>query len=211
MSENQLNQTYDDRIMKSAEAELVEAFSSNRERLWQTVHIRLDPRLCGRIDPDDVLQEAYMDAVSRLKQFVSQRDSWSLFVWIRVILGQTIINVHRRHFSAKKRDASREVASSPRGHKMSATTASLVEHFVGNLTSPSQAAIRRESVAELEAALNQMKSLDREILTLRHFEDMSNKEAAELLGIDPKAASIRYIRAIERLKKFADATSGISE
>ncbi len=193
-----------DELTKAGQ-ELAAEFSKHRNRLWQTVHIRMDPRLCGRIDPDDVFQGGYVDSVNRIKHYLSQ-DSYSPFVWLRLMVGQTLVNIHRRHFSAQKRNASRE-ASLPmakNGHQLSATTESLVFQFVSGVTSPSQVAIRKEAVAELEQALNSMKPIDREILSLRHFEDLTNKEAAELLSIEPKAASIRYIRAIERLKKFMD-------
>jgi RNA polymerase sigma-70 factor (ECF subfamily) len=184
---------------ESLQKELVEEFSKHRESLWFVIYNRLDHRLCGRIDPDDVLQEAFVDAINRLPQFVAQRRSWSLLVWIRVILKQTLINVHRRHFSAQKRDASKEITRDDRDD--SRKPRPLVETCVGRSSSPSQVAIRRESVSALETALDKMKATDRQILMLRHFEELTNKESASRLEISEKAASVRYIRAIERLKK----------
>ena len=190
--------------LESAQQELVAEFSKHRETLWRVIYGRLDHRLCGRIDPDDVLQEAYVDAFNRLPQFIEQRESWSLLVWVRVILKQTLINVHRRHFSAKKRDASKEVGA--QNGDGADVQRPMAEKCVGRMSTPSQVAIRKESVAELETALDQMKPNDRQILIMRHFDELSNKESASRLGITEKAASIRYIRAIERLKKEMEAT-----
>ena len=196
-----------DESMSDAREQLATDFSAYRQRLWQTVRIRMDPRLCGRVDPDDILQEAYMDAEKRLPHYV-QQDSYSAFVWLRLIVGQTLINVHRRHFSAQKRNAAREINSSSGAGKSTyqctATTESIVVQLTSGITSPSQRAIRKEDALELTKALDAMRTIDREVLILRHFEDLSNKEVAELLGIEPKAASVRYVRAIERLKKFME-------
>ena len=184
---------------------LTEQFTMHRERLWRTVHVRMDRRLYGRVDPDDVLQEAYMDAMKRVGHFAEEL-GYSPFVWLRLVVGQTLINVHRRHIGAQKRDASRE-RSANQGLKfqMSATSQAIAIQLAGNQTSPSQAAIRSEMVEELATALDTLTEIDREILTLRHFEDLSNKEVAELLGIEQKAASIRYVRAIQRLKKCMES------
>jgi len=183
---------------------LTDQFTLHRERLWRTVQVRMDPRLYGRVDPDDVLQEAYIDAMKRVGHFAEEL-SYSPFVWLRLIVGQTLINVHRRHIGAQKRDASKErPANQALRHQVNATSKLIAAQFAGNQTSPSQAAIRHEAVEELTEALDTLAEIDREILTLRHFEDLSNKEVAELLGIEQKAASIRYVRAVQRLKKCMD-------
>lgn len=187
---------------------LTDEFSQHRERLWRTVQVRMDPRLYGRVDPDDVLQEAYMDAMKRVGHFAEEL-SYSPFVWLRLIVGQTLINVHRRHIGAKKRDATREKSRSKGGLRFeySATSQSIALQLAGNQTSPSQAAVRSEMVEDLSSSLESLSEIDREILTLRHFEDLSNKEVAELLGIEQKAASIRYVRAVKRLKSCMEKGS----
>lgn len=180
---------------------LTREFSLHRERLWRTVHTRMDSRLYGRVDPDDVLQEAYLDAMKRVNHFAEEL-TYTPFVWLRLIVGQTLINVHRRHIGAKKRDASMERSvNQALNFQMGATSKAMAIQLAANHTSPSQAAMRSELVESLESALETMTDIDREILTLRHFEDMSNSEVAELLGIEQKAASIRYVRAVQRLKK----------
>lgn len=184
---------------------LAEQFSLHRERLWRAVQVRLDVRLLGRVDPDDVLQEAYLDAEKRLSHFAEEMNC-SAFVWLRLIVGQTLINVHRRHLGAKKRDATRERSASQRlKHGLSATSQRIAFQFAAQQTSPSAAAVRSEMVRELANSMDQLKPIDREILTLRHFEDMTNKEAAELLEITEKNASIRYVRALQRLKSCLES------
>jgi RNA polymerase sigma-70 factor (ECF subfamily) len=173
------------------------------------VHFRLDPRLRGRVDADDILQEAYLNAAQRLEHFLRET-SMSIYVWIRQIVYQTLIDVHRRHVGAKVRDAGREVSLQRAGFP-AATSTSLALQLAGNLTSPSQAAMRAEMIEQLESALQTMNPTDREVLALRHFEELANHEVAEVLGIQPKAASIRYIRALDRLKTILSKLPGFQD
>jgi len=164
------------------------------------VHFRLDPRLRGRVDADDILQEGYLAAVERVQHFKDD-SSTSFFVWLRLVLSQTLIDVHRRHLGTQMRDAAREI--SIHGHRSpQATSVSLAARLLGQFTSPSGAAIRDEMARQLEQAIDAMNPLDREVLALRHFEELTNSEVAEVLEIQPKAASIRYVRAIKRLKEI---------
>jgi RNA polymerase sigma-70 factor (ECF subfamily) len=114
---------------------------------------------------------------------------------------------HRRHLGAKARDAGREI-SLYRGPFPEATTADLAAHLLGKLTSPSHAAMRIEQKIRLQEALNSLEPIDREILAMRHFEQLSNSEAAEALGLDKSTASKRYTRALVRLKEVLQALSG---
>jgi RNA polymerase sigma-70 factor, ECF subfamily len=173
-------------------------FELHRERLHRMVHFRLDPRLQGRVDADDVLQEVFIEAEKRL-QFWSPEQG-PFHVWLRLVVEQTMIDLHRHHLGAKMRNAARE--------RMPAHSQGLSGFFVGKLTSPSAAAMRAELRVQLEQALDSMDEIDREVLVLRHFEELSNKETAEILGIQENAASNRYVRALGRLKgllqKFQD-------
>ena len=180
--------------------QLTQEFTNHRDRLWRSIHVRMDPRLYGRVDPDDVLQEAYLDAEKRLGHF-AEEVNFAPFVWLRLIVGQTLINVHRRHIGAQKRDASRERSpTNSLQYQYSATSQQFALQLAANQTTPSEAVMRDERIGQLAATLDLLSEVDREILTLRHFEDLSNKEIAQLLGIEQKAASIRYVRAIKRLK-----------
>lgn len=167
-------------------------FEQHRERLQRMVQFRLDPRLIGRIDSEDVLQETFIEAGKRLKAF--RDDDKPFLVWIRLITQQTMIDLHRKHLGAKMRTAGKEVAAPQSG--------TLSGLFVGHITSPSRAMMREEVRAKIEGALQEMDEIDREVLMLRHFEDLSNKDAATVLGIQENAASNRYVRALGRLKGF---------
>jgi RNA polymerase sigma-70 factor (ECF subfamily) len=188
---------------------LATLFSLHRERLWRMVNFRMDRRLLGRVDADDVLQEAYLAAADRLQHYRDESSS-SPFVWLRMIVLQTLTNVHRHHLGAQMRDADREVDL--RGCRYpTSTTASLAALLADNLTSPSQAVAREEMLDQLEQVIAAMDLLDREVLALRHFEELGNSEVAEVLGIQQKAASIRYIRALKRLRAILSQTPGLLE
>ena len=185
------------RVLDGDARAFAELFDALRPRLSRMVHFRLDSRLRGRIDADDVVQEAFLDASKRLDAFRASQPM-SPLVWLRLIVGQTMIDVHRRHLGAQMRDAGREL--SLQGPWAGNTSMSMSFCLLGRLSSPSQAALRAELSSMLATALEEMNPTDREVLALRHFEELTNKEVAEVLGIESKAASIRYVRALARLK-----------
>ncbi len=182
---------------------LAHLFSVHRERMWCLVNFRLDQRLSGRIDADDVLQEAYLAAAQRIDHFIDGFPH-SFFVWLRLVVMQTLVDVHRQHLQVQMRDAKREVSLHQQSPFSQTTSMSLAKHLLGDWTSPSNAAARGELLHQLQQALEGMDATDREVLALRHFEELTNNEVAEVLGIQVKAASIRYIRAIKRLKDILD-------
>jgi RNA polymerase sigma-70 factor (ECF subfamily) len=197
------------RVRLGDERALAELFSKERDRLWRMVQARLDRRLQGRVDPDDVLQEAYLDATRRIGHFANEPEM-SFFLWLRLIVGQTLVDVHRRHLEAQMRDAGRDI-SIARGATPGASSASLAGQLVAHLSSPSQAAIREEMEAQLRQAIDGLEPIDREVLVLRHFEELTNGEVAETLGIQVKAASIRYVRALARLKAVLERYPGFAD
>jgi len=178
----------------------------HRERLRRMVALRLDQRLQGRIDPSDVIQEAYLEASKRLAEYLKQ-PSMPFFLWLRFITGQKLLELHRHHLGTQARDAGREV-SLYRGSLPETTSAALAAQFLGHLTRPSEAAMRAEMKIRIQEALNSMEPLDREVLALRHFEQLSNAESAQVLGIQESAASKRYIRALKRLKDILTSNPG---
>ena len=180
------------------EKALTELFSRYRRRLKQMVRLRLNRRLQGRIDDSDVLQEAYLEVAKRLPEYLAERPL-PFFLWLRHLTGEKLIDAHRRHLGAKMRDAAQEV-SLHRGPMPAASSASLAAQLLGRLTSPSQAAVKAETRLRVQEVLNRMDALDREVLALRHFEQLTNAEVAETLGLNESTASSRYLRALKRLK-----------
>jgi RNA polymerase sigma-70 factor (ECF subfamily) len=177
---------------------LAELFALYRERLWRMVYLRLDRRLQGRLDPEDVLQEAYLVLARRFPEYAGKA-SVPFFLWLRQLTGQKLIDLHRQHLGARMRDAGQEV-SLYCGALPQASSASLAAGLLGRLTSASQAAIRAETQLRVQEALNRMDPIDREVLTLRNFEMLSNEETAAVLGVSRSAASKRHIQALTRLK-----------
>jgi RNA polymerase sigma-70 factor (ECF subfamily) len=188
---------------------LAELFARHREPLRRMIDLRLDHRLKGRVSTSDVLQETYVDAMKRVPHFFENTEM-PFFIWLRWIAGQRLVEVHRTHLGARMRDAGLEV-SLQRGYPAAASSACLAASLAGGLTSPSRAAIRGETLAQLEAALDRLDPIDREVLALRHFEELSNNEVAALLGIQKAAASKRYVRALERLKGALASIPGFIE
>jgi RNA polymerase sigma-70 factor (ECF subfamily) len=178
----------------------------HRDRLRKMVALRLDRRLQGRVDPSDVIQEGCLDAARRLPEYL-QGPPIPFYLWLRGLVGQRMVDEHRRHLGAQARDAGRELTLH-HGAMPETTTAALAAHLLGRLTSPSQAAIRAERRLRLQEALNALDPIDREILALRHFEQLSNGEAAAALGLDKSAASKRYTRALVRLKGLLGGPPG---
>jgi RNA polymerase sigma-70 factor (ECF subfamily) len=185
---------------------LGEVWERYRERLRRLVRLRLDRRLQGRVDPSDVLQEAFLDFQARARDYVQQPDM-PFFLWLRFLTGQRLQLIHRHHLGTQMRDAGREV-SLQRGAMPQATSVSLAAQLLGRFTSVTQAVQRAEMQLILQEAINAMDPLDREILALRHFEELSNQETAQVLGIKPSAASSRHVRALKRLRESLRTTPG---
>jgi RNA polymerase sigma-70 factor (ECF subfamily) len=190
-------------------AALAELFERHKERLERMVRLRLDRRLQGRLDPDDVVQEAYLDMVRRFPEYAADR-KLPFFVWLRLLTGQRLVDLHRRHLGAKMRDAAAEV-SLHAGGVPQASSASLAELLMGRLTTASRVAMRAETQRRVQEALNGLDPMDREVLVLRHFEMLGNEEAAQVLGIKPSAASNRHIRALRRLKEALADLPGLAD
>jgi RNA polymerase sigma-70 factor, ECF subfamily len=194
------------RIEGGDEQALNDLFARHRERLRRMIRLRLDRRLQGRIDSSDVLQDAYLEVARRAAEYVAQ-PALPPFLWIRFLTGQTLQALHRHHLRVHMRDAGQEV--SLRHHASpQANSAYLAEMLLGRLTSPTRAARRAEMQLKLQEVLNAMEPLDREILALRHFEELSNGEVAQVLGLSKTAASNRYMRALGRLKEMLQGMPG---
>ncbi|MCI0455489.1 MAG: sigma-70 family RNA polymerase sigma factor [Gemmataceae bacterium] len=185
---------------------LREVFTRYRTRLKRLVKLRLDPRVQGRVDPSDVIQEAYVEVSQKLADYLRE-PKLPFFLWLRLVTGQKLALAHRQHLGVQARDAGREV-SLYRGALPEASSAALAAQLMGKLTTPSEAAVKAELKLRIQEALNSMDALDREVLTLRHFEQLSNSETALVLGLKESAACNRYVRALERLRGILSGLPG---
>lgn len=190
-----------DRLQRGDQTALGELFDRYRDKLRRMVQVRMDQRLNGRVAPSDVLQEAYIDALKRYPHYFDKPNQ-NFFGWLRLVVGQRLADLHREHVVAKRRDVRQEKPLDvPAGNGTSACLAAIL---VGGLTTPSGIADRNEQHLKLEAALDELDEVDREVLALRHFEELSNGDTANVLGIQPAAASKRYVRALTRLKQILE-------
>jgi RNA polymerase sigma-70 factor (ECF subfamily) len=190
-------------------AALADLFVEHRDRLRRMVEVRLDRRAAGRIDPSDVLQETFIEASCRLRDYLDD-PPMSPFLWLRFLTSQRLMAVHRKHLGVQKRAAEREISLH---QPFAAPTDSLTlsRQLVDCLTSPSLVAVRNEMYVYLQEVIDGMEPLDREILSLRHYEELTNREAAGELGITQAAASKRYVRALERLRSALMTLPGFQD
>jgi RNA polymerase sigma-70 factor (ECF subfamily) len=187
-----------DRLRANDDQALGELFTLYQDRLWRMLYVRLDRRLRSRLAPDDVLQETFLDVARRIGEYLAD-PAVPFYVWLRFLTVQRLQMVQRSHLGAQMRDASLEVSLPHEGGPF-ASSDSMAGQLVSHMTSPSQAAIRHELQERLRAALDTMDPLDREVLALRHFEELGNNEVAQILGLSKEAASKRHVRALGRLK-----------
>ena len=192
----------DELINKAKQGDVValaELFGKHRKQLRKMLELRMDRRLRGRFDPSDVLQEAFIDLAQKLPDY-NKRDNLPFYLWLRLVTGERLLLFHRTHLNTAKRDVRQEVALD-RKSVPHAASQSIAAALLDNYTSVSSRAIRIEKLTKLQHVLNDMDEIDREIIVLRNFEEMSNVDAAQVLGLSQNGASNRYIRALKRLSK----------
>src|SRR5690349_6327567 len=176
---------------------LTELVRMHEQRLLRMVELRLDNALRRRMDPADVVQDAWVEVVRRFDEWCRQ-DKLPLHVWLRLITSQSLAGAQRRHLAAHMRNAQRDAPQ--RVRPPSVSSASVADAFVDSATSPSQVVAREEVRQRVRAAIEELEDIDREILAMRHFEGLSNEETAVELDIEPSAASQRFMRALMRLR-----------
>jgi RNA polymerase sigma-70 factor (ECF subfamily) len=200
MSSDELEARLQDSGLSAAEREqrLAEIFTLHRDRLRFMVSLRLDPRLRARVDPSDVLQETYLNAARRLDEYLREKPM-PIFLWLRKLATQRLIDLQRFHFAAEARDARREVRlAGQQGPE--ATSETMAIALAARDRSPSEEAMRGERIARIQGALEALEPLDREIISLRHFEGLTNAEAAAVLGLEESTAGSRFFRALRKLR-----------
>ena len=177
-------------------------FVEYRARLWKLICYRLHGGVKRRVDPDDILQDVYLAARQRLHHF--RNSTYELpYLWLREVALQTLHKVHRFHLGTQLRDVGREWPGNPSVSDVDGQWESLA----ASVTSPSQKMIKDEAASALRHTLEQLSEADREIIALRHFEELTNTECAALLELETRAASIRYVRALDRLRVKLEATT----
>jgi len=187
----------------STQDRLADAFAEHRQRLSALAKKKLNPILLKRMSEEDVLSEAYINAAKRM-DYLAAHDDVPVYYKLRTILLQTICDIERRHLQAQGRDAYKElrVESGKFGVDGGGSDGDVyVGELPADITSPASRVDRDERHAILRRALAAMPENDRAILVMRHFDGMGNAECAAALGLTEKAASIRYVRALERLQQ----------
>jgi RNA polymerase sigma-70 factor (ECF subfamily) len=183
-----------------------ELFARYRDRLWRMVRLRLDRRLHGRIDASEIVEQARAEIFQRLNDYIAN-PQLPLFLWMRQVTGEQLQAVHAAHFGATV-DAAGQDVSLFRGALPEANSVSLAAQLLGRFVSAGEEAERAERQFRLQEALNGMDVRDRELLALRHFEEMDTAEAALVLGISRTEASNAYVRALKRLKDILSRMPG---
>ena len=174
------------------------ALTEHRARLLSLARLNLNPMLARRISPEDVVQET-LAAACRKTDFMRNRPDVPVYCKLRTILLQTITDLERKHLRSTKRDAYRELEIDGDGDVSSPGLN--WNMFADTVTGPLTQLARQDRYELLRKTMESLPEHDREILELRHFDGMSNTECAEALHLTQKAASIRYVRALEHLKK----------
>jgi RNA polymerase sigma-70 factor (ECF subfamily) len=195
-----------ERLQTGDRRALADLFQRHRDRLRTMVELRMDARLHGRIDASDVLQDGFLDLTKQLDNYLLD-PRLPVFLWLRLVVSDRLAIYHRRHLGAAMRDAGREV-SLYRDPLPQASSAALASMLLGRLTSPSNAAIRAELLLQVQEAMNSLDPADREVVALRHFENLTRAETAVVLGISEEAGAKRYIRAMKKLKTIMAAMPG---
>jgi RNA polymerase sigma-70 factor, ECF subfamily len=187
-----------DRLRVGERRALAELFDEHRDRLRRMVELRIDSRLRARLGASDVLQEAFLDVARDLDAYLADPKLPPL-LWLRLHVGRRLTTLHRQHLGTKMRDAALEI-SLYQGALPEASSAALASMLLGQHTSPTQAAQRAERLLRIQEALNSLDPIDREVLALRHFEQLGRADAALVLGISQETGAKRYFRALKRLK-----------
>ncbi|MEO1529954.1 MAG: sigma-70 family RNA polymerase sigma factor [Planctomycetota bacterium] len=201
MSGNDDNRELVERAVAGDEAALAEAFELYRPRLRRMVDLRMDHRLRARADASDVLQEAFVDMAKQISSYRENQVEMPFFLWLRLVTGSRLAQVHRLHLGTEKRAVQREVPIQPA--IPDASNVFLANELAGQFTSADRGLRKEDACKKMEELLNSMATEDREIIAMRHFEELSTNEIATTLGMTRSGVLKRYGRAIKRLAEAA--------
>lgn len=174
----------------------------HRESLHRMIQLRMDQRIKRRVDVSDVVQDVLIEANRRLHDYL-QNPAMAFHLWIRQIAKDRLIDAHRRHRVSAKRSIDREQPLAVRGG-VDQSSLDFAAQLCDPQMTPAAAATQRELATHVEGAIGRLGETDREIILMRHYEQLSNSEIAAALGLTEPAASMRYLRAIRRLRELLD-------
>jgi RNA polymerase sigma-70 factor, ECF subfamily len=186
------------RIRAGDTAALAELFEAHRPQLRRMVDLRLDSHVAARLDPSDVLQEVYLDMAGQMDAYL-RNPRVAFYVWLRGLTWERLLKLHRRHLGAGCRTVVREQALPLE------SSAALAGQLLARDASPSEALVKQELRRRVQQALAKLGEEDREVILMRDFEDMTNGEVAQALDLSASGATMRYGRAIFRLKEILSA------
>jgi RNA polymerase sigma-70 factor (ECF subfamily) len=195
-----------DRIRGGEAEALPELFARRRKRLRRMVRLRLDQRLQGRVDPEDVLDQAFRDVLQHARDYLAE-PKVSPFVWLRQLTNRRLTDMQRRLFESAPSDVGEEV-SLVQGPLPQVSSVSLAAMLMGQFSRPVHDAQHVAKQMRLQEALKEMRPVDREVLVLRHFEMLDNDETAEVLGLPRPEVSRQYLRALKLIKEFMSDMPG---
>jgi RNA polymerase sigma-70 factor (ECF subfamily) len=197
-----------ERAASGDDAARQQLLARHRDRLKRMVAVHLDRRLAARVDPSDIVQEALLVAHRDLSDYLRHRPL-PIYPWLRQLAWERLLKWHRAHIAAQKRSVGRE---EPRDVPLPEESAMQLAHrLIAAGTSPSRRLMRDELRQRVRAALEVAFPRDREVLVMRHLEEMSAVEIAATLGITERAVKARHTRALERLRSLLDGDSSQRE
>ena len=170
----------------------------HRISLKKLIQLRLDRKIARRVDASDVVQDVLMEANTRLQDYLAD-PRMPFHLWLRQLAQDRMIDVYRRHRGAQRRSLDREQSiTAPQFSDQSGLD--LMGQLADHELTPAAASIRKELEARFVLALDQLEDEDREIVLMRHFEQLGNSEVADALGLSAAAAGMRHLRALRKLR-----------
>ncbi len=170
----------------------------HREALRRLVDLRMDQMVKRRVDASDIVQDVLVEANRRLPDFL-ESSTVPFHLWLRGLARDRMIDAHRRHRVAGRRSVDREVPMVAPGIS-DQSVLDLAQQLNDPRYTPASAALQHELTEQFQKTLEELAETDREVVFMRHFEQLSNQEIAQALDITEAAASMRYLRAVKRLK-----------
>jgi RNA polymerase sigma-70 factor (ECF subfamily) len=188
-----------DKAQKGQSGAVERLLETHREPLRRMIDLRLDPALAGRVDASDIVQEVMLEVSQRLSDYL-RNPAMPFHLWVRHIARDHMIDAHRRHRQAQRRSLDREQPLVPAG-LADQSSLELAGQFLDRELTPATAAVRAELQRRMQEAVAALDEDDREIILMRHYEQLSNQEVATALHLTEAAASMRHLRAVRRLRE----------